>query len=137
MRNLMYQMAFGLLLFCSTVANAQQPTDSCLSITVKRPQQPAHFAGDLNKYLLQNIDTTLLPAKSSMAIFQLQTDCSGNVLQVILVKSALSAALQQQLLNLLLHSPQWIPAKNEGFYVRAVISLSIQATPTTITVRSQ
>lgn len=132
----MYWMAFGLLLLCGTVVNAQQPTDSCLNITVKRPQQSAHFAGDLNQYILQNTDTALLPDKNSNAIFQLQTDCSGNVMNVIVVKSALPPALQQQLFELLSHSPQWIPAKNDGFYVRTVISLSIQASSSTITVRS-
>lgn len=129
-------MAFWLWLFCGSEVNAQQPTDSCLNITIKRPQQSARFAGDLNQYLRQNTDTALLPDKNSNAIFQLQTDCSGNVMNVIVVKSTLPAALQQKLFDLLTHSPQWIPAKNDGFYVRTVISLSIQATPSTITVRS-
>lgn len=137
MGKLAYWIVSVFILLCGTAANAQQLADSCLNITVKRPQQSAHFAGDLNQYILQNTDTALLPEKDCNAIFQLQTDCSGNVMNVIVVKSALPQALQQQLLDLLTHSPQWIPAKNDGFYVRTVISLSIQATSSTITVRSQ
>ncbi|MGL5888350.1 MAG: hypothetical protein ACRC3B_00615 [Bacteroidia bacterium] len=137
MRGLLKLAAAVYILLQGISANAQQSADSCLPVTIKRPQQPAHFAGDFTQYIRQNVDTSLLPDRNSNAIFQLQTDCSGNVINVVIVKSALPAALQQQLFNLILHSPQWIPAKNDGFYVRTVISLSIQTTPTTITVRLQ
>lgn len=127
---------FALLGVALLKLQAQPHTDSCQTITVKRPHVSARFNGNLNNYLEKNIDSTLFPQQNCSAIFQLQTDCDGNVVKVIILKSFLPAALQQKIYDLLLHSPKWIPARNNGFYVWTVISLSIQATPTTITVRS-
>lgn len=115
---------------------AAQTGDSCQTITVKRPEIPARFNGNIGNYLHTNTDSTLLPDKNCMAIVKLQVNCGGTVVKVIFERSTLPPALQQHIYDLILHSPVWRPAKNGGYYVWTVISLSIQASSKQITART-
>ncbi|MCU0432283.1 MAG: hypothetical protein MUC87_02375 [Bacteroidia bacterium] len=116
-------------------ANAAQANDSCRQITVKRPEVPAVFRGNIGNYLNMHTDSTLLPEKKCMAIVQVQLNCTGSVVKLVFDKSTLPPALQQHIYDLILHSPAWKPAQSDGLYVWTVISLSIQTSSTQITAR--
>jgi hypothetical protein len=123
MRNILLVIAIVLFTCASGFVRAQSPVDSCRAVTLKRPQVQARAAVDLANYLRTNIDSTLLPAGNTSAIFQVQTDCSGAVIKVIALKAYLSAALCDRILELLRSSGTWQPARDEGYFVGTVTTL--------------
>lgn len=125
MRNILLFVVVVLFCCASGTLLAQSPTDSCRAVLIKRPQVQARCGVELAGYLRSHIDSALFPAGNASAIFQVQTDCSGAVLKVIALKAYLSPALRDRILELLRSSGTWQPARDEGYYVGSVTTLSL------------
>lgn len=126
-----------LLVFLLPVsARSQQLTGNCDETVYQRPPQPAVFNGNLESWLKEHADSSLLATVSGNMIFLVTIDCEGRVTAAEKYRGIANEKLEAHYKSLLLQLPAFAPARKNDNRVSCRVFVSLTCSSNKLTVQT-